>query len=51
MNIANQVFDNTPVSFWESDEMNSLFGENSQKYYRGMTRDQKMQMHLKLESM
>ena len=51
MNIANQVFENTPVSFWESDEMNALFGENSQKYYRGMTRDQKMQMHLKLESM
>ena len=29
MNIANQVFENTPVSFWESDEMNALFGENS----------------------
>ena len=45
MSIANQVFENTPVSFWESDEMNALFGENSQKYYRSMTKDLKMQMH------
>jgi hypothetical protein len=31
--------------------MNALFGENSQNFYRDMTREQKMQMHLKLEQM
>lgn len=41
----------TPISFFESQEMNALFGENSQQYFRKMTMDQKMQLHLRLEQM
>jgi len=41
----------TPSSFFETTEMNTLFGENSSKVYRLMTRDQKIQFHLKLEQM
>jgi hypothetical protein len=26
---ADVIYDTTPISFWESDEMNILFGENS----------------------
>jgi hypothetical protein len=49
MRIATEIQENTPISFWESDEMNTLFGENSQEYFRNMPRDQKIQMHLRLE--
>lgn len=27
--IAEEIYNKTPISFWESDEMNILFGENS----------------------
>lgn len=29
MRIAHEIQENTPVSYWESDEINTLFGENS----------------------
>lgn len=29
MRIAHEIQETTPISYWESDEMNALFGENS----------------------
>ena len=51
MNIAQDIQEKTPTSFWQSDEMDILFGENSQEYFRNLTRAQKVQMHLRLEQM
>ena len=39
MRIAHEIQETTPISFWESEEINTLFGENSQDYFRSMSRD------------
>lgn len=50
LQIAEDIYYTTPISFWESDEMNILFGENSQHYFRNVIlREDKIAMHLRLE--
>lgn len=50
LQIAEDIYYTTPISFWESDEMNILFGENSQHYFRNViSREDKIAMHLRLE--
>lgn len=50
METADEIYETTPISFWESDEMNILFGENSKDYFRSvMSREDKIEMHLRLE--
>lgn len=49
MQLAYDIRESTPVSFQESPEMDILFGENSQQYFRKMSREQKVHMHLRLE--
>ena len=39
MSIAQDIKDKTPVSYWQSEEMNILFGENAQENFRNMSRD------------
>lgn len=51
MDIAQDIYERTPVSYWQSDEMNILFGENASEHFRNMNRDQKVEMHLRLEQM
>ena len=38
---AKMIVSNTPVSFWESDEINLLFGEKSSEFFKSLTKDQK----------
>lgn len=46
---AEQYYVKTPISFWEMEELNILFGENSKAYYKKMAGEQKIKIHLKLE--
>jgi len=34
LRLAEDIYEQTPISFWESEEMNILFGENAQEHYR-----------------
>ena len=49
--LADQAYQLTPISLWESEEMNTLFGENAKAHVRGMQRQDLVKMHLKLESL
>lgn len=47
--IASELYENTPISFWQSDEIQILFGENSKTFYKQLPRHSKIEMHLRLE--
>ena len=48
---AKEIMSTTPVSFWESDEINLLFGENSSQFFKDLPVKEKEELHLKLDHM
>lgn len=46
---ADHFYQETPISLWESREMNALFGENANASYKIMTKREKERMHLRLD--
>jgi hypothetical protein len=47
--IASELYENTPISFWQSDEIEILFGENAKTFYKHLPRHAKIEMPLRLE--